>query len=52
MGEEEVMDFFQFSTINNGGIDPSSPLGLFIIFLGLVFTIGMPILLIVKGRKD
>ena len=34
------------------GVNPSSPLGLGIIFFGIVFTIGLPVLLIIKGRKD
>tara|TARA_Y100001970_G_C14021806_1_gene743936 strand:- start:802 stop:945 length:144 start_codon:yes stop_codon:yes gene_type:complete len=34
------------------GVDPSSPLGLVIIFIGIVFTVGLPLLLILKGRND
>ena len=33
------------------GVDPSSPLGLGIIFLGIIFTVGLPLLLILKGKK-
>ena len=34
------------------GVDPTSPIGLTIIFIGIVFTVGLPLLLILKGRKD
>ena len=34
------------------GVDPTSPLGLLIIGFGLIFTIGLPLLLIIKGKKD
>tara|TARA_Y100001968_G_C18786090_1_gene448982 strand:- start:319 stop:462 length:144 start_codon:yes stop_codon:yes gene_type:complete len=34
------------------GVDPSSPLGLGIILIGIIFTIGLPLLLILKGKKD
>ena len=34
------------------GVDPTSPIGLAIIFIGIVFTVGLPLLLILKGRKD
>ena len=34
------------------GVDPTSPLGLFIIFIGLIFTVGLPLTLILKGKKD
>tara|TARA_Y100001968_G_scaffold202994_1_gene186354 strand:+ start:813 stop:956 length:144 start_codon:yes stop_codon:yes gene_type:complete len=34
------------------GVDPSSGLGLFIIFIGLIITIGLPVIMITKGKKD
>tara|TARA_Y100001968_G_C19112118_1_gene597715 strand:+ start:54 stop:197 length:144 start_codon:yes stop_codon:yes gene_type:complete len=34
------------------GVDPSSPLGIFIILIGMLFTIGLPLTLILKGKKD
>tara|TARA_B100000131_G_scaffold309179_1_gene339359 strand:- start:108 stop:254 length:147 start_codon:yes stop_codon:yes gene_type:complete len=34
------------------GVDPASPLGISIISFGLVFTLGLPLLLILQGRKD
>ena len=34
------------------GVDPTSPIGLTIIILGVIFTVGLPLLLILKGRKD
>ncbi len=36
----------------SNGVDPTSPLGLAIISIGIVFTVGLPLLLILKGRKD
>ncbi len=33
------------------GVDPFSPLGLGIIVFGIIFTIGLPLLLILKGKK-
>tara|TARA_Y100001968_G_scaffold203889_1_gene187192 strand:- start:23 stop:166 length:144 start_codon:yes stop_codon:yes gene_type:complete len=45
---------FSFSTIIDlsNGVDPASPLGLAIISIGIVFTVGLPVLLILKGRKN
>ena len=34
------------------GVDPTSPVGIGIILYGIVFTLGLPLLLILKGRKD
>tara|TARA_B100000700_G_C14344334_1_gene534202 strand:- start:117 stop:260 length:144 start_codon:yes stop_codon:yes gene_type:complete len=34
------------------GVDPSSGLGLLIIFIGLIITIGLPVVMITKGKKD
>ena len=39
-------------TDTSNGIDPTSPLGIAIITIGIVFTVGLPVLLILKGRKD
>ncbi len=35
-----------------GGLEPSSPLGLLIITIGIIFTVGLPILMIFKGNKN
>ena len=35
----------------SNGVAPNSPLGLAIIVIGLMFTIGLPLLLILKGKK-
>ena len=35
-----------------GGVDPFSPLGLTILSIGIVFTIGLPVLMILKGRSN
>ena len=34
------------------GVEPSSSLGVLIIIIGLIVTIGFPILMITKGKKD
>ncbi|WP_159088381.1 hypothetical protein [Prochlorococcus marinus] len=34
------------------GVDPASTLGLLIISFGIIFTIGLPLLLILKGKKE
>ena len=35
-----------------GGIDIFSPLGLLILATGILFTVGLPLIMILKGRKD
>lgn len=45
------MDLNMTLDISNG-VNPTSPLGLAIIFIGIIFTVGLPLLLILKGRKD
>ncbi len=45
------MTLLTFIAEPKGGVDPSSPLGIFIIVIGVVFTIGLPVLLITKGKK-
>ena len=35
-----------------GGVDPLSPLGIGIISIGIIFTIGLPLLMILKGRSN
>ena len=34
------------------GVDILSPLGLSILLTGIIFTIGLPVFMIKKGRKD
>ena len=34
------------------GVDILSPLGILILIIGIVFTVGMPIFMIKNGRKD
>ena len=46
-----------FSTIQEvqqitGGIDILSPVGLFILTIGVLFTLGIPLTMILKGKKD
>tara|TARA_B100001250_G_C19538158_1_gene673476 strand:+ start:249 stop:395 length:147 start_codon:yes stop_codon:yes gene_type:complete len=45
---------FQFFALSDPskGVEPTSPTGLAIIFFGIIFTLGLPLLLILKGRKD
>ena len=35
-----------------GGIDPFSPLGIFILLIGVLLTVGLPVLMILKGKKE
>ena len=35
-----------------GGVDISTPTGILILIVGIVFTVGVPLLMIWKGRKD
>ncbi len=35
-----------------GGVNPTSPLGFLIISIGIIFTLGLPILMVWKGKKD
>tara|TARA_Y100001968_G_scaffold320386_1_gene353243 strand:+ start:467 stop:586 length:120 start_codon:yes stop_codon:yes gene_type:complete len=35
----------------SNGVSPSSPLGIAIILVGIIFTIGLPVLMILKGKK-
>ena len=35
-----------------GGVDIFSPTGLTILAIGIVFTVGVPLTMILKGRKD
>ncbi len=35
-----------------GGVEISSPLGIVILTLGILFTIGLPLAMILKGKKD
>ena len=41
-----------FMDIATQGIDPSSVAGILLITFGIVFSIGLPLLLILKGKKD
>ena len=35
-----------------GGIDILSPAGLAILTIGILFTVGLPLTMILKGKKD
>ena len=35
-----------------GGVDIISPTGLTILTIGILFTVGVPLTMILKGRKD
>ena len=35
-----------------GGVDILSPIGLAILTLGILFTVGVPLTMILKGKKD
>tara|TARA_Y100001968_G_C19154426_1_gene617715 strand:+ start:181 stop:327 length:147 start_codon:yes stop_codon:yes gene_type:complete len=46
-----------FSTANEleqiiGGVEIFSPTGILILTIGVLFTIGLPLLMILKGKKD
>jgi len=35
-----------------GGVEMSSLAGVFILTIGIIFTIGLPLTMILKGKKD
>tara|TARA_B100001029_G_C15025261_1_gene433210 strand:- start:704 stop:850 length:147 start_codon:yes stop_codon:yes gene_type:complete len=35
-----------------GGVDIFSPTGLIVLTIGILFTVGLPLIMIFKGRKD
>ena len=35
-----------------GGVDINSPTGLIILIIGIMFTVGLPLTMILKGKKD
>ena len=35
-----------------GGVDILSPAGLIILAIGILFTLGLPLTMILKGKKD
>jgi len=35
-----------------GGVEIFSPIGLLILTIGILFTVGLPLLMILKGKKD
>ena len=35
-----------------GGVDILSPTGLTILTIGIIFTVGVPLTMILKGKKD
>lgn len=48
-----IMSIFIYSEIPiSRGVDPSSALGIIIISIGILITIGLPVLMILKGRKE
>tara|TARA_Y100001970_G_C13902912_1_gene684552 strand:- start:494 stop:649 length:156 start_codon:yes stop_codon:yes gene_type:complete len=42
---------FIFASIEQG-VRPGSPLGLFLLGFGILFTIGLPVLMITKGKSE
>mgnify|MGYP001246228815 CR=1 FL=1 len=35
-----------------GGVEILSPTGLLILIIGILFTVGIPLIMILKGKKD
>ena len=35
-----------------GGVEIFSPIGLLILTIGILFTVGIPLTMIIKGKKD
>ena len=35
-----------------GGVDIQSPMGLSILTIGILFTVGVPLTMILRGKKD
>ena len=35
-----------------GGVEIFSPTGIFILSIGMLFTVGLPLIMILKGKKD
>tara|TARA_B100000965_G_scaffold177892_1_gene148434 strand:+ start:6876 stop:7022 length:147 start_codon:yes stop_codon:yes gene_type:complete len=35
-----------------GGVEIFSPLGIFILTIGVLFTVGVPLIMILKGKKN
>ena len=35
-----------------GGVDIFSPTGILILTIGILFTVGLPLTMIIKGKKD
>ena len=35
-----------------GGVEVFSPTGIFILIVGILFTVGLPLIMILKGKKD
>ena len=35
-----------------GGVEILSPIGLLILTIGILFTVGLPLTMILKGKKD
>ena len=35
-----------------GGVEIFSPTGIFILIVGILFTVGLPLIMILKGKKD
>ncbi len=48
------MNLFSEFTVGDvtGGIEPSSPIGILIIAIGILLTVGIPVLMILNGKKD
>tara|TARA_Y100001968_G_scaffold146991_1_gene134442 strand:+ start:2457 stop:2603 length:147 start_codon:yes stop_codon:yes gene_type:complete len=36
----------------DGGVDIFSPTGIFILTIGILFTVGLQLIIILKGKKD
>ncbi len=35
-----------------GGVEIFTPIGIFILTIGILFTVGIPLTMILKGKKD
>lgn len=50
----KIMIFFSTQKASQviGGVDILSPTGLAILIIGIFFTVGVPLTMILKGKKD
>ena len=47
-----IFSTFQQASQSMGGVDMLSPTGLAILAIGILFTVGVPLTMILKGKKD